>query len=159
MWNQFKPSSKIFYWLFQGSTFLWIICVIYVLCLSCFRDCSLLPCGYLKGNGWPLGSCLWCLLWFCYFPFGILGHVWYLIVLIPDPCCLTYFQHFSPGRDTLPAASFLFNETILIDWKLLNRYFCKQCRSRWNAAECSISSGSAQFAKIKSIMREGHALF
>ena len=23
--------------------------------------------------------------------FGILGQVWYLIVLIPDPCCLSYF--------------------------------------------------------------------
>ena len=48
--------------------FLWIICVIYVLCLSCFRICSLLPCGRLERGGWPLGSCLWCLLWFCYFP-------------------------------------------------------------------------------------------
>ena len=27
-----------------------IICVIYVLCLSCFRVCSLLPCGYLLGK-------------------------------------------------------------------------------------------------------------
>ena len=26
-WNQFKPSSKYLYWLFQGGTFLWIICV------------------------------------------------------------------------------------------------------------------------------------
>ena len=25
------------------------------------------------------------------FPFGILGQVWYLIVLIPYPCCLSYF--------------------------------------------------------------------
>ena len=24
-------------------------------------------------------------------PFGILGQVWYLIVSIPDPCCLSYF--------------------------------------------------------------------
>ena len=24
--------------------------------------------------------------------FGILGQVWYLIVLIPDPCCLSYFN-------------------------------------------------------------------
>ena len=44
LWNSFKPSSKI----------LW---------LSCFCICSLLPCGH-----WPLGSCLWYLLWFCYFP-------------------------------------------------------------------------------------------
>ena len=24
--------------------------------------------------------------------FGILGQVWYLIISIPDPCCLSYFQ-------------------------------------------------------------------
>ena len=30
---------------------LWIICVIYVLCLSCFRVWSLLPCGHLLGKG------------------------------------------------------------------------------------------------------------
>ena len=35
---------------------------------SCFCVCSLLPCGHLLGNGWPLGSCWWCLLYFCYFP-------------------------------------------------------------------------------------------
>ena len=27
------------------------------------------------------------------FPFGIVGQVWYLIVSIPDPCCLSYFDH------------------------------------------------------------------
>ena len=32
----------------------WIICVINVLCFSCFRVCSLLPCGHLLGKGWPL---------------------------------------------------------------------------------------------------------
>ena len=37
---------------------LWIICVIYVLCVSCFRVCSLLPCGHLLGKGCPLGYCL-----------------------------------------------------------------------------------------------------
>ena len=30
---------------------LWIICVIYVLCFSCFRVCSLLTCGHLLGKG------------------------------------------------------------------------------------------------------------
>ena len=29
---------------------------------------------------------------FITFPFGILGQVWYLIVSIPDPCCLSYFN-------------------------------------------------------------------
>ena len=28
---------------------------------------------------------------FVTFPFGILRQVWYLIVWIPDPCCLSYF--------------------------------------------------------------------
>ena len=28
---------------------------------------------------------------FVTFPFGILGQVWYLIVSIPDPRCLSYF--------------------------------------------------------------------
>ena len=28
---------------------------------------------------------------FVTFPCGILGQVWYLIVLIPDLCCLSYF--------------------------------------------------------------------
>ena len=30
---------------------LWIICVIYALCLSSVRVCSLLPCGHQKGKG------------------------------------------------------------------------------------------------------------
>ena len=31
-------------------------------------------------------------LWFCHFPIGILGQVWYLIVSISDLCTLTYFD-------------------------------------------------------------------
>ena len=27
----------------------------------------------------------------CFFPFDILGQLWYLVVSIPDPCCLSYF--------------------------------------------------------------------
>ena len=29
---------------------------------------------------------------FVTFPLGILGQVWYFIVSIPDPCCLSYFD-------------------------------------------------------------------
>ena len=29
----------------------------------------------------------------CHFPIGILGQVWYLIVLIPDLCTLTFFTY------------------------------------------------------------------
>ena len=53
----------------KGVLFLWIICVcVCVLCFSCIRVCSLQPCGHLLGKGCPLGSCWWCLLYFCYFP-------------------------------------------------------------------------------------------
>ena len=64
-WNRLKPSSKIFYWPFQGDTnLLWIISVIYVLCFSCFCVCSLLHCGHLIGKGWIYGSSLWCVIVF-----------------------------------------------------------------------------------------------
>ena len=91
--NWFKPSRKIFYWPFQGGT---SFVDLYVFVLSCVcyvfvRVCLYLLCGHLLGKGWPLGSRLWCLLWVCHFPIGILGHVWYLIVSIPDLCTLTYF--------------------------------------------------------------------
>ena len=91
--NRFKPSSKIFYWPFQGGTsFVDLLCFCYVLCLLCFvRVCLYVLRGHLLGKGWPLGSRLWCLLWVCHFPIGILGQVWYLIVSIPDLCNLTYF--------------------------------------------------------------------
>ena len=70
-WNRFKLSSKLFYWASKAVLLLWIIYVIYVLCSSCFRVCALLPCGHLLGKGWPLGSCLWCLIVFLSFP------IWY----------------------------------------------------------------------------------
>ena len=94
--NRFKPSSKIFYWPFQGGTsFVDLLCFCSVLCLLCFvRVCLYVLCGHLLGKGWPLGSRLWCLLWVCHFPIGILGQVWYLIVSIPDLCTITYFQCF-----------------------------------------------------------------
>ena len=90
--NRFKPSSKIFYWPFQGGTsFVDFLCFCSVLCLLCFvRVCLYVLRGHLLGKGWPLGSRLWCLLWVCHFPIGILGQVWYLIVSIPDLCNLTY---------------------------------------------------------------------
>ena len=92
--NRFKPSSKIFYWPFQGGTsFVDLLCFCSVLCLLCFvRVCLYVLCGHLLGKGWPLGSRLWCLLWVCHFPIGILGQVWYLIVLIPDLCTITYLD-------------------------------------------------------------------
>ena len=75
-----------------GTSFVDLLCFCSVLCLLCFvRVCLYVLRGHLLGKGWPLGSRLWCLLWVCYFPIGILGQVWYLIVSIPDLCNLTYF--------------------------------------------------------------------
>ena len=70
-----------------------IICVIHVSNSSCFLVCSLQPCGHLLGKGWPLGY-LVCDVFLCFvtFPYGVLGHVWYLIVSNPTHCLLTYFE-------------------------------------------------------------------
>ena len=92
--NRFKPSSKIFPDRSKAVLLLWIF---YVFVLSCLfyvfvRICLYVLCGHLLGKCWPLGSRLWCLLWVCHFPIGILGQVWYLIVSIPDLCTLTYFK-------------------------------------------------------------------
>ena len=80
-WNLFKPSSKIFYWPFQGGTsFVDLLCffclvVAMPLCVSVYMclvvtywdraDLLALVCGVL--------------LWVCHFPTGILGQMWYLI--------------------------------------------------------------------------------
>ena len=69
LWNQLKPSSKIFLLTVSRRYFFCgLFCGIYVLCLSCFCVCPLLTCGHLKGDGWLLGSCFCCSLRFCYFP-------------------------------------------------------------------------------------------
>ena len=75
-----------------------LLCFCSVLCLLCFVCvCLYVLCGHLLGKGWPLGSRLWCLLWVCHFPIGILGQVWYLIVSIPDLCNLITLAVFSVG--------------------------------------------------------------
>ena len=45
-----------------------------------------------EGKGLTLGFCCDVYCDFVTFPFGILWQVWYLIVSIPDPCCLSYFE-------------------------------------------------------------------
>ena len=54
---------------------MWILFVIYVSCLSCFLVCSLQPCVFVT------------------FPCGVLCQVWYLVILIPGLCLLTYFYN------------------------------------------------------------------
>ena len=61
--NRFKPSSKIFYWPFQGGT---SFVDLYVFVMSCVcyvfvRVCSIVLCGQLLGKDWLLGCRLRCL--------------------------------------------------------------------------------------------------
>ena len=75
--NRFNPSSKIFLLTDPRRYF---FCI---LCFSCFRVCSLLPCGHLSRH-WKRAVLLalfgdvYCI--FVTFPCVILGHVCYLIV-------------------------------------------------------------------------------
>ena len=56
-------------------------------CYAFAHVCLLMPCGHQLGKSGPLGSNCVFVIFLC----GILGQVWYLIVLIPDLCPLSYF--------------------------------------------------------------------
>ena len=90
--NFFTDHSKV-------VLLLWIICVIYVLCFSCF--CVFFAAFWSpawKGlTSWPLFVMLNCV--FTTLPCGILGQVWFLIVSIPDLCCFSYFL--SPSTESI----------------------------------------------------------
>ena len=45
-----NPTVFFFTYRSKAVLLLWIICVIYVWCLSYFCECSLLPCGQLLGK-------------------------------------------------------------------------------------------------------------
>ena len=57
--------------------------------LSVFKTFVLSISGHLEENGWPPVCDVYCD--FDTFPFGILGQVWCLIVLIPYLCPISYF--------------------------------------------------------------------
>ena len=66
------------------------LCLLFVMLLCLFIAALWSPEG--KGlTSWLLFVMFNCD--FVTFPFGILGQVRYLIVSIPDPCCLSYFVH------------------------------------------------------------------
>ena len=84
-WSWFKPSSKIFYWLFQGGTsFVVHLCylsLVFFMLSRLFIAALWSPAG--KGlTSWLLFVMFNCV--FVTFPCGILGQMWYLIVLTPD---------------------------------------------------------------------------
>ena len=81
-----SPPVKYLYWPFQGGAsfldHLYYLCLVFVMLSRLFIatrervDLLALVCDVYCD--------------FVTFPFGILGQVWYLIVSIPDPCCLSY---------------------------------------------------------------------
>ena len=83
-----SPPVKYFCWPFQGgASFVDHLCY---LCLV-FESvhCCLVVTWRERADLLALACDVYC---DCVnFPFGILGQVWYLIVLIPDACCLSYF--------------------------------------------------------------------
>ena len=86
--NMFKPPSD-FFTIFPRWCFFFVSC----LSLFCCIVCSLQPCDHLLGRADPLAllsvmlSCV-----FDTFPYGVPGHVWYLIVSILNLCILLYFD-------------------------------------------------------------------
>ena len=90
-----SPTVKYFYWLFQGGTSFedhsCYFCRVFVMLLWASVYCCLVV------TRWEMAALLALdcdvLLWVCYFPIGILGQVWYLIVLIPDLCPLSYLNN------------------------------------------------------------------
>ena len=84
---------------------LWIICVIYALCLLYFGVCSLLPCGHLRERADLLDLVCEAYCDFDTFPFVVLVRVWCLMVSSSDPCCLSYFE--TTPNTKIPKTAFL----------------------------------------------------
>ena len=83
-WYLFEHSGVLFYWPFQGGTsfvdhsgYFWLVFVV-LSCVSVYW-CLVITC-WERADLLALVCGVW--LWVCYFPIGILGQVWYLIVSI-----------------------------------------------------------------------------
>ena len=78
------PSLEFFCWPCWAMLRLCCLYLVFVVLWRVFIA------GLWSPGGMPLVCDVCC--GFVAFPFGILGQVWYLIVSIPDPCCLSYFD-------------------------------------------------------------------
>ena len=97
---------------FGGNSFvdhLWYLCLVFVMLSHLFIAVLWSPAG--KGlTSWLCFVMFNCV--FVTFPCGNLDQVWYLIVLIPDHCHLSYFDvHHSPltmdhGHNSFPELNF-----------------------------------------------------
>ena len=158
--NWFKPSSKLFYWPFQGGTsfvdlLFFLSCVYYA-----FVHVYLyVPCGHLLGKGWPLGSRLWCLTVSLLLSHWYPGSSWYLIVSIPDLCPLTNFKYYNIRK--LEQQSMVPNRkyTLLNRWPLhLGQDYTKCCPvpSACNLCTCKIWSCYVQRLRRRYIHKKIH---
>ena len=76
---------------------LWIIFVIYVLCLPCVFVFSMQPCGHLLRKDWPLGPLVFeVFLCFVTFPCGVVSQVELAeaVVIASHLCCILIFSNF-----------------------------------------------------------------
>ena len=153
-----SPPVKYFNDRFKTVLLLWIIYVIYSLSFPCFRVCSSLPCGHLKGNGWPLDSCCDVYCDFVTLPVGILGQMWYLVVSIPDSSRLSY--SLCDTDDALAFRTFfccfsvLVIRTALSEWnsKFLSESLCKSRFTAGSRASASVFKHSGPYIdKLKVI--------
>ena len=71
---------------FCGSFVFFVLCVFHA--SSSVHCCLVVTCGE-RADLLALVGDVYCI--FVTFPYGILGQVWYLIVLFPDLCRLSYF--------------------------------------------------------------------
>ena len=89
-WNWFKPFDKIYLLAVSRRYFfcVFLSCVCYAFA-RLFIDALLSPAGkgLIAWLSFVMSNCV-----FVTFPRGILGQVWYLIVLIPDLWPLSYFS-------------------------------------------------------------------
>ena len=91
-WNWFKPYRKIVLLTVPRRYF---FCRSFVLLMYCVCHafasvhCCLVVTRRERADLLALVCDVYCD--FVTFPIGILGQVWYLIVLMPEPCCLSYF--------------------------------------------------------------------
>ena len=69
-------------------------CRVFVILLCASVYCCLVVICCERADHLALVCDVW--VWVCFFPFGILGLVWYLIVSIPDHCPLSYFKNNAP---------------------------------------------------------------
>ena len=88
--NWLKPSSKIFYWPFQGvgSFMLFLFCFFVMVSCASVYWCLVVTCWETLAD--LLAHVCDIKLWSCHFPIGILGQVWCLIVTIPNLCPFSY---------------------------------------------------------------------